>query len=147
MALLSETERYCDPVVFLTDIPYSPERTGCWYVWLEDIEPLPENLALHQWSEKTQSSTATEDPVPAKQPTVASDLKVTPQARRVLKHLREHGTISPMEALIVLGVSRLASCIYELRAKAGYSIDIEQRKDDAGHRYGRYFLRQPTLVH
>lgn len=73
-------------------------------------------------------------------PTVASDLKVTPQARKVLQYLRDYGDITPMKALIVLGIPRLASCVHELRRKAGYKIKTEVRNDAAGHRYGVYVL-------
>jgi hypothetical protein len=108
---------------YVTDMPYpGMEEThyssqNNWKVWDEDIE-----LA------------------PAAQPTVASDLKVTPQARAVLRYLKANGEITPMKALIVLGIPRLASCIHELRKKAGYMIRTEVRDDERGHRYGRYVL-------
>lgn len=79
-------------------------------------------------------------------PTVASDLKVTPGARKVLAYLQKHGDISPLKAMTVLGVGRLASCVHELRTKAGYTITTEIREDDGGHRYGAYYLKQPALV-
>lgn len=83
---------------------------------------------------------------PAAVPTVASDLKVTPGARKVLAYLQKHGDISPLKAMTVLGVGRLASCIHELRTKAGYTITTEIREDDGGHRYGTYYLKQPAVA-
>jgi hypothetical protein len=110
------------PGCYVIDVPY-PGMEGVpyayhnnWKVWDEDIE------------------------LAAKQPTVASDLKVTPQARAVLRYLKANGEITPMKALIVLGIPRLASCIHELRRKAGYNILTEVRDDERGHRYGRYVL-------
>lgn len=73
-------------------------------------------------------------------PTVADDLRITPQARKVLKHLKDGKSITPMEALVVHNISRLASCIEEIRNKAGYTVNTELRRDDAGHRYARYVL-------
>jgi hypothetical protein len=64
---------------------------------------------------------------------------VTPSARRIERHLEEKGSISPMEALIVYGESRLARCIHELREN-GAEITTEMKTDERGHRYGRYSL-------
>jgi hypothetical protein len=41
-------------------------------------------------------------------PSVAHDLRLTPQAKLVLSYLKKHGNISPMEAERVYGISRLA---------------------------------------
>jgi hypothetical protein len=71
---------------------------------------------------------------------VANDLRLTPQAKTVLLHLRKQGGhISPAEALIVYGISRLAACVYEIR-QAGYNVDSELRRDAQGHKYTNYRL-------
>jgi hypothetical protein len=73
-------------------------------------------------------------------PSLAADLRLTPQARTVLAHLRRRPHITPMEALTVYGIPRLASCIHEIRNRAGYVVITENCKDDEGGRYGRYSL-------
>jgi hypothetical protein len=80
------------------------------------------------------------------QPTVASDLKLTPQARTVLSHLKKR-SISPMEAMITYGISRLASCIHEIRKRAGYDVETVVKHDEHGHKYARYSLANAATVH
>lgn len=77
---------------------------------------------------------------PKLQPSYADDLRLTPQAKIVLSHLKKRGRISPAEADRVYGISRLASCIHEIRHRAGYSVKTEQRRDDVGHKYAKYIL-------
>jgi hypothetical protein len=77
-------------------------------------------------------------------PSVANDLRVTPQARMVLAYLLKGKAITPMKAQVELSISRLASCIHEIR-KAGYIVDSTVEVDEAGHRYGRYVMR--SAVH
>jgi Helix-turn-helix domain len=76
------------------------------------------------------------------EPSVASDLKLPPQAKTVLRHLKVHGHITPMKALVVYGLCNqsLARTIYELRHIAGYEIKTERKWDDAGHGYAVYTL-------
>lgn len=76
----------------------------------------------------------------AKQPTAFDDLRLTPQAKIVLSHLKKRQRISPAEALTVYGISRLASCIHEIRNRAGYTVKTEQRRDEHGHKYAKYHL-------
>lgn len=71
--------------------------------------------------------------------TVAKDLRMSKQARTVLLHMRNHEHISPMEALMVYSISRLAACVYEIR-KAGYKVHSQFVRDDAGHKYTKYSL-------
>jgi hypothetical protein len=80
----------------------------------------------------------------APKPSIANDLRLTPQAKTVLRHLNKRGTVSPMEALVTYGISRLAACIYELR-KAGYVVDTQIKQDEQGHRYSNYTLRSGTV--
>lgn len=62
-----------------------------------------------------------------------------PVNRTVLKHLLRRKSISPLEALMTYGISRLAPAIHDLRS-AGHTIKSEIRKDAKGHRYARYTL-------
>ncbi len=80
-------------------------------------------------------------------PSAAADLRLTPQAKTILRHLKALGSISPMQALAVYGYTRLASCIHEIRRKAGYTVDMDYRKDAQGHRYARYSLAKALVVH
>lgn len=50
---------------------------------------------------------------------------MTPQCERVLKHLKNKGTIQPLEALTDLGIYRLSDTIYKLR-NLGYDISTKQ---------------------
>ncbi len=72
-------------------------------------------------------------------PSIASDLSLKPQAKTVLRHLRRKGHISPAEALIVYGISRLAASIYDLR-NVGYDIETEIKHDAQNHKYARYTM-------
>lgn len=59
------------------------------------------------------------------------------QQEYVLEHLQTHGSISPLEALGLYGVYRLAAIIHKLRNN--YIIDTEENVTDNGHRYARYW--------
>jgi hypothetical protein len=56
----------------------------------------------------------------------------------VLKHLKEHGKITSMEAIVKWKATRLAAIILNLRKN--YSIDTEMVPFD-GARYARYHYR------
>jgi hypothetical protein len=73
-------------------------------------------------------------------PSIAKDIQLTPHAKIILRHLHKRGNISPMQALNTYGIYSLAGRIHELRHKGGYNIRAELRRDEAGHRYARYFL-------
>lgn len=79
------------------------------------------------------------------QPAFTADLGLTPNAKRVLVHLKAGKTITPNEALVVYSIGRLASCIHEIR-RAGYSVKTENRQDEQGHKYGRYSLVKPASI-
>jgi hypothetical protein len=64
------------------------------------------------------------------------ELRLKPQSRRVLRHL-EKDSISPMEALIVHGIYRLAACIHDIR-KEGFNVFTTMHKDASGKKYARY---------
>lgn len=72
-------------------------------------------------------------------PSIANDLRLTPQAKTILRHLKRRPSISPMEALNVYSIVRLAPCIYEIR-KAGYKVLSTFKRDEQGHKYTRYSL-------
>lgn len=72
-------------------------------------------------------------------PTLAKTVGLYPQTRTILRHLEKRGSISPMEALMAYGCTRLAARIHELR-EAGFEIGTTMRTDAAGHRYARYKL-------
>lgn len=64
-------------------------------------------------------------------------LKLKPQTRKVLTHLTSRGSISPLEALHVYGIYRLAACIHELR-KIGLEINTTMKSDASGKHYAHY---------
>lgn len=70
---------------------------------------------------------------------LARELSLKPQAKSVLSYLKKYGKITPLKADTVLGVSRLAASIYELK-QIGYKITTTNKRDEAGHRYGQYAL-------
>lgn len=72
-------------------------------------------------------------------PTIANDLRLKPQTKTVLRHLRKGQHISPMQALVVYSISRLAPCIHDIR-KAGYNVSTEVKRDAQGHKYAQYAL-------
>lgn len=46
------------------------------------------------------------------------------QQQRLLSHLKQHGTIRPLEAISLLGIYRLSDTIHKLR-KQGYDITTQ----------------------
>lgn len=65
--------------------------------------------------------------------------RLSPQANTVLRHLIDHGDITPLKARHVHQVESLSARISELR-KAGYGIKAEWRVAPNGKRYREYFL-------
>ena len=59
-------------------------------------------------------------------------MKIT-QCDRILRHLRDHGSISSLEAISEYGILRLASRINDLKRR-GYKFRSETRK--GRNRYG-----------
>lgn len=78
-------------------------------------------------------------------PSIARDLRLKPQARKVLAHLEKHSSISPLEAQNVYSVWRLAASINEIR-KAGYKVLTQLREDAMGHKYARYNLVKSQAI-
>lgn len=69
------------------------------------------------------------------------ELSVSPQARRILNHLEKRGSISPMEAIITYGITRLAARVYELR-RIGVDVQTNMKSDESGKHYARYTLNR-----
>lgn len=63
---------------------------------------------------------------------MSEHIKVT-QEQRVLRHLREYGSITSLEAFREFGITRLGSRIYTLR-QSGY--DIISERETTKNRYG-----------
>ncbi len=61
------------------------------------------------------------------------------QKTRILEHLKIKGRITPVEALLVHQVFRLAARINELRVE-GHDIRTEMKKDVRGVKYAQYTL-------
>jgi hypothetical protein len=70
---------------------------------------------------------------------LATEIGLAPQAKTVLLHLVQRRSISPMEAMVTYGITRLAARIHDLRS-SGYAIEKEMRRDAAGKPYARYHL-------
>lgn len=65
--------------------------------------------------------------------------RLTPQAQAILKHMEDGNGITPLEALGVYGVFRLAARIGEIRDQ-GHTVITEYKKDYRGKTYARYCL-------
>lgn len=63
------------------------------------------------------------------------------QDELVLKHLRESGSITPLEALQLYGCFRLSARIYSLRSR-GYDIETDYVTRD-GKIYASYRFKNP----
>lgn len=55
------------------------------------------------------------------------------QYDRILDYMKEHGSITPMEAFSELGITRLAARVHELERK-GFAIDRQMETSE--NRYG-----------
>lgn len=64
---------------------------------------------------------------------------MTPQAQKVLKHLKRKKSITPLEAIGVYGIYRLAARIFEIRS-AGHDVITLMNKDEQDRPYARYRL-------
>lgn len=73
------------------------------------------------------------------QVSIATDLRLKPQSKTILRHLKTRHTISPLEAWGSYGIMRLAAAIFDIR-KAGYTVDTTIKHDEAGKQYARYAL-------
>ena len=71
------------------------------------------------------------------------------KTQKIVEYLKEHGSITPMDALQKFHVFRLASIIFNLREHHGYDIEtvMEEGKDAEGNRveYARYVWKGATV--
>ena len=70
---------------------------------------------------------------------IASDLTLPPQTRKILAHLEAGKNITNFEAMLVYHIARLSDCIFKLR-NAGYDIKTDIRRDEVGAKYASYAL-------
>lgn len=63
---------------------------------------------------------------------------MSPQCRRVLKHLQEVGPLTPLSALVNYGTARLAARVHELN-EMGYVV-LSEMKTVNHKRYASYSL-------
>lgn len=67
------------------------------------------------------------------------------KTQAVLDHMREHGSITQMEATEQYGATRLSAIVFNLRHR-GYDISTETEgcidRFGSATTYGRYFLNQ-----
>jgi helix-turn-helix protein len=71
--------------------------------------------------------------------TLASDLRLPPQPRKILAHLEQGKGITPSKALTIYSIYRLSDCIFKIR-NAGHDVITENRVDEQGHKYAKYYL-------
>jgi hypothetical protein len=62
------------------------------------------------------------------------------QQEVIYKHLKKNGAITPLEALGVYSVYRLAARVYELRSK-GVPVDTTYKQDATGKTYASYSIK------
>lgn len=67
------------------------------------------------------------------------------QTQTVLKHLQTHEHITPLEAIGLYGVYRLAARVNDLR-NAGHKILTDMQVDPRGRPYARYRLLKQVGV-
>jgi hypothetical protein len=67
------------------------------------------------------------------------ELRLKPQAKRVLRHMERKKSITALEALGVYGIFRLAAVIYDIK-QAGFNVISTLHHDTNGKRYARYSL-------
>lgn len=76
-------------------------------------------------------------------------IQMTNQKEMVLQYMRDFGSITPMEAIMVLHITRLSARIFELR-RDGFEIVTErERKRNLNGRYvefARYSLKDDMIA-
>lgn len=71
------------------------------------------------------------------------------QQNRVLNHLRQNGSITPLEAMNLYGIYRLSVHVWRLRKKGYNIVTVEQDgKNKLGEKvtYGKYILVDKAVV-
>ncbi len=62
------------------------------------------------------------------------------QNEMILHHLKEHGSITTIEAFTLYGITRLSGRIWELRKN--HNIEGVKETNRNGKTYARYFLKE-----
>lgn len=96
------------------------DSTNCWWIY-------PEQLSLAS------------DEIVIGTTTLAGDVGLPPQTRKVLAHLLAGKEITRLKADKVYGIVNLPDCIYRLREE-GYDVVTTRAKDEEGRRYVVYSL-------
>lgn len=76
-----------------------------------------------------------------------TNVKLSPQAREVLRALERLGSLTPVEASAILKVRSLTARIAEINCKTSANITREWKMDLEGQRYMRYSLQPAELSH
>jgi hypothetical protein len=73
----------------------------------------------------------------------ATDLRLGPQCKKILAHLKDGKTITNNESMLVYHVFRLSDVILKLR-RHGYNVTTTMKEDGVGGKYASYKLEHPT---
>lgn len=68
------------------------------------------------------------------------------QKKKILKYLKNNGSITPRDALDLCGSMRLASHIHTLRHTDGHNIETVYETSKGGSTYARYKYHEPVDV-
>jgi hypothetical protein len=71
----------------------------------------------------------------------SDDLRLPPQARKILAHLKEGKTITNNESMLVYHVARLSDVVMKIR-RAGYDVVTTMKVDGIGGQYASYKLNK-----
>lgn len=74
----------------------------------------------------------------------SNPLAAKQQCNVVLKHLKDHGSITAFDAINEYSITRLAARIHDLRKK-GHLIATGRMTNPVGHDYARYTLLQEAV--
>lgn len=105
------------------------------HIYNVEFECSRSQTGMRCWATKGENLKPTKAP----RPTLATELSLKPFTKTILLHLRQRGSISPLEALAAYGSPRIAPQVHDLR-RAGYMVETRLNKDAMGHRYTRYVL-------
>lgn len=72
-------------------------------------------------------------------------MKTNSQNMRVLQYIKEHGSITSMEAFTDLRITRLSGRIFDLK-QLGHAIVTDYEFDSDGNRYGVYHFEEVAHV-
>ena len=62
------------------------------------------------------------------------------QCAKILRHIKQYGSISPLDALRKYGCMRLGARVYELKSE-GYKIKADIVYNTKGKRFAVYYLK------